>query len=185
MLLARGAVLVDADGVAREIQRRGGVAFQPMVDRFGEGIVGPDGELDRPAIATIVFSDKQALADLNAITWPLIGHTINERINANATTDNIVILDIPLLGASGNNYTTAGTVVVDCPVEIALDRLVQGRGMDRADAERRVAAQIAREERLALADFVVDNSGSHDDLALGVDACWAWVKTLSAEVNAS
>jgi len=174
----RGVVLVDADRVAKELQRPSGAGFQPIVDRFGEGVVGPDGELDRPAIAALVFSDKAALSDLNMIMWPLIGSTINERVAANADTDNIVLLDIPLLGASGNSYEVSGTIVVDCPIEIALERLVSARGMARDDATKRIANQITREERVALADFVIDNSGTADDLALAVDGCWAWVQTL-------
>jgi dephospho-CoA kinase len=110
---------------------------------------------------------------------PMIGLEILERIQANAETDNVVVLDIPLLGMSGNTYETAGLVVVDCPVEVAVDRLVTGpRAMDRADATARIAAQISREERLALADFVIDNSGTPDDLSLAVDECWAWIAAL-------
>jgi len=178
LLVDKGAVLIDADQVARELQQPGGAGFQPIVERFGAAVVGADGELDRPAIAGIVFSDEAARNDLNMIMWPLIGATIGERIAANAETDNVVLLDIPLLGASGKGYDTAGTVVVDCPVDIALDRLVNQRGMDADDAARRIAAQISREERLAMADFVIDNSGNPDDLALAVDECWSWVKSL-------
>ncbi len=183
LLVERGAVLIDADAVAKELQRPDGAGFQPIVDRFGDGVVGADGELDRPAIAAIVFADDAARNDLNVIMWPLIGSTINERVIANAETDNVVLLDIPLLGASGNAYNVAGTVVVDCPIEIALDRLVNQRGMDADDAARRIAAQISREERLALADFVIDNSGSSEDLALAVDECSAWIGALPGETS--
>lgn len=183
LLVERGAVLVDADAVAKELQRPDGAGFQPIVDRFGVGVVGADGELDRPAIAAIVFADDAARNDLNMIMWPLIGSTINDRVAANADTDKVVLLDIPLLGASGNAYNVAGTVVVDCPIEVALDRLVNQRGMDPGDAERRIAAQITREERLALADFVIDNSGSPDDLALAVEECWRWIAALPGETD--
>lgn len=183
LLVERGAVLIDADAVAKELQRPAGAGFQPIVDRFGPGAVGADGELDRPALAAIVFADDAARNDLNMIMWPLIGSTINDRVAANAETDNVVLLDIPLLGASGNAYTVAGTIVVDCPIEIALDRLVNQRGMDAEDAARRVAAQITREERLALADFVIDNSGTPEDLALAVDACWAWIASLPGKTS--
>jgi dephospho-CoA kinase len=178
LLEAKGAVLVDADRVAKDLQRAGEPGFVAMVDKFGDDIVGPDGELDRPKIAAMVFADKDKLADLNTIMFPLIGLSINERILANKDTDNVVLLDIPLLGASGNAYEVKGTIVVDCPVEVALDRLVTSRGMDAEDAARRIAAQITREERLELADFVIDNAGSADDLAAAVDACWAWIQTL-------
>ncbi len=179
-LEARGAVLVDADRVAKDLQRAGEPGFVAMVEKFGDSIVGPDGELDRPGIAAMVFADKEKLTELNMIMFPLIGQSISERILANAETDNIVLLDIPLLGASGNNYEVKGTIVVDCPVEVALDRLVNSRGMNADDAAKRIAAQITREERLELADFVIDNSGSEDDLELAVNACWEWIKTLEA-----
>jgi dephospho-CoA kinase len=183
LLVDRGAVLIDADAVAKELQRPAGAGFQPIVDRFGPGVVADDGELDRPAIAAIVFADDAARNDLNLIMWPLIGSTINDRVAANADTDNVVLLDIPLLGASGNAYAVAGTIVVDCPVEVALDRLVTQRGMDADDAARRIAAQITREQRLALADFVIDNSGSYEDLALAVDECWRWISSLPGETS--
>ncbi len=180
LLVKQGAVLVDADAVARELQAAGGRAFQPMVDMFGRGVVGTDGELDRPAIAAAVFKDQEALVKLNALMFPMIGAEILERIAVNKDTGNVVLLDIPLLGISGNNYDVTEFIVVDCPVDIAVQRLVTGpRKMDRADAEARVAAQITREERLALADFVIDNSGSPDDLELAVDECWAWIQGLS------
>ncbi len=178
LLAAHGAVLVDADRVTKGLQRAGEAGFVEMVEKFGDGIVGSDGELDRPKIAALVFADKDALNDLNAIMWPLIGAGINDRILANADTDNIVLLDIPLLGASGNAYDVKGTIVVDCAVEVALDRLVNGRGMDADDAARRIAAQITREERLKLADFVIDNSGTPADLELAATACWSWILTL-------
>lgn len=179
LLVKRGAVLVDADAVAREIQTAGGKAFQPMVDMFGPGVVRADGELDRAAIAAVVFNDTEARLKLNALMFPLIGAEIAERIAANTGTDNVVLLDIPLLGMSSNNYDAAAIVVVDCPVEVAVERLVAGpRAMDRADAAARIAAQITREERLALADFVIDNSGSPADLTLAVDECWAWITEL-------
>jgi dephospho-CoA kinase len=177
LLVERGAVLVDADAVSKGLQRAGGKAFGPMVELFGDGVVGADGELDRPAIAKIVFNDKDKLRKLNELMHPMIGAGIFEMIEANRDTDNVVILDIPLLGmGTASNYDAAKMVVVDCPVEIALDRLVNGpRQMKREDAEARMAAQISREERLALADFVIDNSGNPKDLQLTVDACWEWI----------
>lgn len=177
LLVEKGAVLIDADEVARDLQRAGGKAFRPMVDMFGEDVVGADGELDRPAIAAVVFSDEEARSQLNALMFPLIGAGILERIEENRDSGNVVLLDIPLLGMStASNYDASALIVVDCPVEIALDRLVNGpRAMKREDAEARIAAQMAREERLAMADFVIDNSGTPDDLALAVDECWTWV----------
>jgi dephospho-CoA kinase len=177
LLVERGAVLVDADAVSKDLQRAGGKAFDAMVELFGDGVVGADGELDRPAIAAIVFNDKEALKKLNALMHPMIGLGVLQAIDAQRDSDNVVVLDIPLLGmGTGNNYDASKMVVVDCPVEVALDRLVNGpRAMKRADAEARIAAQITREERLALADFVIDNSGTSENLSLAVDACWKWI----------
>lgn len=177
LLVERGAILIDADAVNRELQAAGGKAFQPMVDLFGRGVVGPDGELDRRAIAAVAFNDAEARQRLNALMHPMIGAEIVERVKAQAPTDNVVVLDIVLL-ATSNPYGVEAVIVVDCPVDMAVDRLVTQRGMDRADAEARVAAQISRQQRLALADFVIDNSGAPDDLALAVDKCWAWLATL-------
>ncbi|MEY2419173.1 MAG: dephospho-CoA kinase [Actinomycetota bacterium] len=180
LLVERGAVLIDADAVARELQAAGGSAFGPMVDLFGPDVVGTDGELDRAAIAAIVFPDKEKLAALNALMLPMIGKEIYDRIEAQRQTDNVVVLDLPLLGmGTTNNYDTKAMIVVDCPVDIALDRLVNGpRSMKRKDAEARMGAQITREARLELADFVLDNSGSPADLAIAVDKCWKWVLSL-------
>ncbi|HVV36942.1 MAG TPA: dephospho-CoA kinase [Acidimicrobiales bacterium] len=181
LLVEKGAVLVDADAVARDLQKAGGKAFGPMVELFGEGVVGADGELNRAAIAAIVFPDKEKLAALNALMLPMIGAEIAARIEAERASDNVVLLDLPLLGmGTTNNYGTQAMIVVDCPVEIALDRVVNGpRAMKREDAEARIAAQITREERLKLADFVIDNSGSPADLALAVDECWKWILSLA------
>jgi dephospho-CoA kinase len=178
-LVERGAVLIDADAVAKDLQRSGGKAFGPMVELFGDAAVGADGELNRQAIADVVFADGELLGKLNALMFPMIGAEILERIEANRETENVVVLDIPLLGmGTGNNYEASKMIVVDCPPEIALDRLVNGpRGMKRSDAEARMSAQITREERLALADFVIDNSGSTADLELAVDECWKWLLT--------
>lgn len=178
LLVARGAVLIDGDGTAKELQAKGGKGYEAMVEKFGDGILGPDGELDRPKIAAIVFSDKEKLTELNMIMLPLIGVTIAEKVAANAETDNIVLLDLPLLGAGQNAYDLKGTIVVDCPVEIAIDRLVNSRGMDADDAARRIANQITREERVKLADFVIDNSGGPEELEKAAGVCWDWIQTL-------
>jgi dephospho-CoA kinase len=141
--------------------------------------VAPDGTIDRPALAAIVFHDPQALAELNALTHPAVGVLINEQLAAEAATDHVVILDVPLLVESGRTGT-AGVIVVDCPAEIAIERLVTQRGMDEADARRRVQAQVSREERLAHADFVIDNAGSPEALEDQIDAAWEWIEGLRA-----
>lgn len=176
LLVARGATLIDADVVAREVVAPGGVAYQPLVDRFGPGILAADGTVDRPALAAVAFGDPQALADLNGITHPAIGIEMIERRDALVGTDEVVVLAIPLLTAA--HRKTVGldvVVVVDCPTDVALERLVGARGMERGDAEARIAAQVSRDERLAEADYVVDNAGSPDDLVAAVDGLWAWL----------
>ena len=176
-LVARGARLVDADAVVRELQQPGTPVFEAMVARFGPGIVASDGTLDRPAVAALVFSDEAARADLNGIVHPAVGAEIAQRIAAAADSDDVVVLDVPLLVES-SRYPVAGVLVVDCPVETAVRRLVEQRGMDEADARARIAVQATREERLARADHVVDNSGTPDDLAPEIDRAWTWIETL-------
>ena len=178
LLSARGAVIVDADVVARRVVEPGGPAYQGVVDRFGPGILAADGTIDRPALAAIVFADPEARADLEAITHPAVGVLINEQLAAEAGTDHVVVLDVPLLVESGRTGTPV--IVVDCPPETAIRRLVEQRAMDEADARRRVAAQVSREERLAHADLVIDNSGSPEALEHQVDAAWAWIEGLRA-----
>jgi len=173
LLVEKGAVLVDADRIAREVVIPGGPAYQPMVDRFGPGILDADGNIDRPAVAAIVFGNPEALADLNAITHPAIGVAMIGRKDEFADTDNIVVLDIPLLKpVHRETLSLAAVVVVDTPVDIALDRLVNLRGMPREDAEARIAAQIDRQTRLVGADLVVDNAGDEQHLAEEVDRVW-------------
>jgi len=173
LLVERGAVLIDADRIAREVVQPGGPAFAPLVERFGTGILTPEGSLDRAALAALVFPDPEALAALNAITHPAIGAVMAERRAAEEGTDHVVVLDIPLLvPAHRDTLGLAAVVVVDCPVEVALARLVDQRGFTRADAEARIAAQISREERRAAADFVIDNGSDLGHLEAEVDRVW-------------
>lgn len=176
LLVARGAILIDADQVARDVVEPGGPAYQPLIDRFGTGIVAADGTIDRPALAALAFADDAARADLNAITHPAIGLAMNEARDALEGTDNIVVLAIPLLKAVHRQTAKLDkVVVVDCPTDIALERLLVQRGMDRADAEARIRAQISREERVTEADFVVDNSGDRAALEAEVARLWEWL----------
>ena len=177
LLAALGAVIVDADAAARSVVEPGGPAYQPVVDRFGPEIVASDGTIDRPALAAIVFNNPQARADLEKMTHPAVGVLINAQLAAAAETDAVIILDVPLLVESGRTGT-AGVIVVDCPLEVTIRRLVELRDMDEGDARRRAAAQISREERLAHADFVIDNSGPPEALERQVDAAWAWIEGL-------
>jgi dephospho-CoA kinase len=176
LLVARGALLIDADQVARDVVTPGGPAYQPLIDRFGPGIVAGDGTIDRPALAAVAFSDDANRADLNAITHPAIGVAMIGALEAQAETDQIVVLAIPLLTALHRETMKLDkVVVVDCPTDIALQRLLSQRGMDRADAEARIRAQISREERKENADYVLDNSGDRASLETGVADLWEWL----------
>jgi len=174
LLAAHGAVIVDADAIAREVVEPGGPAYQGVVDRFGQSVVLPDGSLNRPALAEIVFSDADALKDLNSVVHPAVGAVIAERLAEESSTDHVVVLDVPLLVESGRG-DMAGIIVVDCPPEEALRRAV-ARGLPEDDVRRLMANQVSREDRLAKADFVVDNSGSESALAGEVDRAWQWIE---------
>jgi len=175
-LAARGAAVVDADGISRQILEPDGAAFDQVVDRFGPSIVGRDGRIDRPSLAGVVFGDPEALADLNRLTHPVIGRVMSERVAELAATSPIVVLDIPLLTiATKDRFSFGAIVVVDTPEEVAVRRLVEHRGFTEADARARVAAQITREERRALADLVIDNSGDRGALESEVERAWAWL----------
>ncbi|HEY2563051.1 MAG TPA: dephospho-CoA kinase [Acidimicrobiales bacterium] len=184
LLAEHGAVLIDADRIAREVVEPGGPAYQPLVDRFGPTIVDAAGRVDRPALAAIVFSDPGALADLNAITHPAIGAEMARRKEAAEGTDQVVVLDIPLLKAAHRETMSLDSVVVvDAPVETALARLVELRGMTREDAEARMAAQVSREERLSGADLVVDNSLDLGHLRKEVERVWAALMARQRELG--
>lgn len=176
MLVERGARLIDADVVARQVVAPGGPAYQPVVDRFGPKVLAPDGNLDRAALAAMVFADPGALADLNAITHPAIGVEMLRQRSALSSTDEVVVMAIPLLTAVHRESVGLDVVVVvDCPSAVALDRLVHRRAMDPDDAKARIAAQVSPEDRLADADYVVANDGSLDELQSEVERLWEWL----------
>lgn len=176
-LAGRGAVVVDADRTYAALTAPGAPLLDALADRFGDHIVTAAGELDRPVLADLVFNDPQALADLNALTHPAIGADILRQLDDLRGGDGVIVLDLPLL-VEGGRYPMAGVIVVDCPPDVALARLVRDRGMSPDDARRRMAAQAGREERLAGADFVVDNSGDLDHLEGEIERCWAWIEAL-------
>lgn len=185
LLVEQGAVLIDADQVARQVVEPGGPAYQPLIDRFGPGIVAADGAIDRPALAAVAFADEESRLALNAITHPAIGIAMIQERDALADTDRIVILAIPLLTAVHRD--TVGlhvVVVVDCPTDVALERLITQRGFDRADAEARIRSQISREERVKEADYVLDNSGDRAALEAEVARLWDWLVAAAAERRA-
>lgn len=183
LLRERGAHLVDADQIVRELQQPGMPVFDAMVERFGAGIVAADGSLDRPAVAAIVFADADALADLNGIVHPAVRREIGRRALAYADTDDVVVLDIPLFDRVGVTLPVAGVIVVDAPEAVQVERLVTQRGFDEADALARIGQQLSREERLADADFVVDNAGDRAALEREVARAWEWIQRLPAAVG--
>ncbi|MEA3019925.1 MAG: dephospho-CoA kinase [Actinomycetota bacterium] len=176
-LRERGAVIVDADAITKDLQKPGTDVFAAMVARFGDRVLAADGTLDRQALANIVFTDPEELKALNGIVHPAVGAEILRQMEAQTTTDNVVVLDIPLL-VEGGRYRVGGVLVVDTPVDVAVRRLVELRGFDESDARARVANQVSREDRVAKADFVVDNSATEADLAPQIDAAWTWIQSL-------
>ena len=176
MLADRGAIIIDGDAIARALQRSGTAVFAAMVERFGD-VVGADGELDRAKIASLVFSDAQALADLNKIVHPAIGVEMLRLISELRDTDAIAILDFPLLTESPRKGLS-GVIVVDVDPEIAIERVVRDRGMQASDVQARIDKQASRKDRLAIADRVLDNSGTKEDLVRQVDQAWEWIATL-------
>ncbi len=179
LLVAHGAHLVDADKVAREVVEPGAPAHQALVDRFGPGILDADGRIDRPRLAEVAFADPADLADLNAIVHPAVGIAMIEGKDTWKDTDDIVVMDIPLLKAlHKETLSLDAVVVVDAPSELRRQRLVGQRAMTEADVTARMAAQPTRQERLEGADFVIDNSGDAAHLAAEVDRVWAELERL-------
>jgi len=181
LLADRGAVILDADQVARDVVEPDQPAFAALVERFGPEIVGSDGRLDRPKLAEIAFATDDGTADLNAIVHPAVGKEFLARMQS-APPDAIVVCDVPLLVESetarsrGYEYV----IVVEAPRETRLDRLEE-RGVPRPDALARIAQQATDEERRAIATHLVDNSGDREQLESQVDAIWKDLLRLDAE----
>ena len=171
MLVERGAVLVDADAIQREVVAPGTPGLAAIVERFGPTVLLPDGTLDRPALAATVFGDESARKDLEAILHPAIGAEMVRRATEHAETDRVVVMDIPLLREK-SRYGLELMIVVTAPVEERVRRLVGDRGMPEDDARARIAAQAYLADRVKVADVVLDNSGSVEDLERQVDDLW-------------
>jgi dephospho-CoA kinase len=172
----KGAIIIDGDGIAKQLQQQGSPTLRKLVDEFGD-ILLDSGELDRAKVAKLVFGDAEMLKRLNAIMHPAIGVEILRQIELNIATDNVVVLDMPLLVENPRDGMS-GLVVVDVDPEVAISRLVQFRNMNEEDARRRMASQASREDRLKVADRIIDNSGSPEDLGSQVDDVWDWFATL-------
>lgn len=163
MLRDLGAVVIDADLLAREVVAPGTEGLAEVVAAFGPRVLTAEGELDRPAMGAIVFADEGARRQLEAIIHPRVRER-GARMEAEAGPDAVVVHDIPLLAETGQASTFDAVVVVDAPVETQIERMVSLRGMSRDEAEARIAAQASREERLAIATYVIENSGTLEDL---------------------
>lgn len=191
-LADRGAAVVDADAIVRELQQPGRPVYLAMVEQWGQRIVNPSGTLDRAEVAKLVFGNSAELQILNQIVHPSVRREMQARIDQ---ADDVVILDSPLLIESikddsnaersgvvseptGSTPTPAHIIVVDCPNSLAIDRLVRYRGFSPADAAARLATQLDRSERLTYADFVIDNSSNLLALEAEIERCWRWIELL-------
>ena len=171
MLAERGAEVIDADHIARQVVMPGTPAWCKIRDHFGPGVLFQDGSIDRQALADIVFADPAKLTLLNEIPPPAIFARIADRLEADHDKDVVVVLDAALLIEAGLADGVDVVVVTHSPREIQLERLA-AKGMGARDAEARIGAQLAPEQRLARADIVIDNTGSLEELARRVDEVW-------------
>lgn len=173
MLIERGADVIDADEISREIVEPGEEAWGKIVEHFGDEILREDARLDRDKLAAIVFSDESQRRILNEITHPRVMDQMAQRMAALAGTDAIVVCDVPLLTERGSQNLFPIIVVVEAADEIRIERLQRSRGYTREQAIERIAAQATAEERRAIADVVIENDGDLDALTAQVDALWA------------
>jgi dephospho-CoA kinase len=182
LLTDRGAIVIDADAIAREVVEPGTPALAALVERFGADILRPDGSLDRPALGRKAFVDEESRQALEAITHPAIGAEFLRRV-ADAPQGAVVVHDVPLLVESTRGFDYGAVIVVEAPREVRLERL-EARGVPRADAEARMAAQATDEERRKVATWVVDNRGDLAALEAQVDAIWSELVEMAAAAEA-
>lgn len=174
MLAAKGAVVIDADQIARDIVEPGSPVLDELVAVFGEGILRADGTLDRGELARLAFTDSKRTQDLNSIMHPRISAESSARISA-APPGSLVVYDMPLLVETGQSSSVDRVIVVDVPVETQRQRAIS-RGLESQDVDRRIDAQATREQRIAVADLVIDNSGSLERTQAQVDEIWTSLK---------
>ncbi len=176
LLSARGAIVIDSDAIAREMQAAESPLLAQLVERFGD-VLNEDGSLNRAQLASIVFPSPENVKALNAIMHPAIGKEMSRRLDEQRTTNNLVVLDIPLL-VENPRKGLSGVLVVDIDTELAVERVVKHRGMDADDVRARISRQSTREQRVAIADRIIDNSGSLEDLERQVEDAWHWAQQL-------
>ena len=179
----RGAILIDADQIVKELQQPGQIVYSEMVKQFGKDILNEDETLNRQAIAGLVFNDKDSLKRLNEIVHPPVNKEIRSRIREQADSENLLVLDIPLLvegiiAGGPPRYVVSGILVVDTPPEISVQRLIEYRGFTEEDARSRIKAQVAREKRLEVADFVIDNAVTLNELEPQITSALSWAMNL-------
>ncbi|WP_058044907.1 dephospho-CoA kinase [Streptomyces roseifaciens] len=179
LLASYGAVIVDSDRIAREVVEPGTPGLAAVVAEFGEAVLTPEGALDRPRLGAVVFADPDRLAALNAIVHPLV-RARSAELEAAAAPDAVVVHDVPLLAENGLAPLYDLVLVVDAGTGTRLDRLVRLRGMTPDEARARMAAQATREDRLAVADFVIDNDGPIEALRRQVEKVWDELRERSA-----
>ena len=169
-LASHGAVVIDADQTVRDLQRPGEPVFDEIVREFGDGVVAADGALDRAALGSIVFGDAERLAALNAIVHPAVRAETERRFREAG--DRVVVYDVPLLAEARGAREWDLIVVAHAPAEMRVERMMTERGMSREDAAARIAHQASDEERLAMADVVIDTSGTIEHTLEQADALW-------------
>jgi dephospho-CoA kinase len=171
LLAARGARVVDADRIAREVVEPGTPGLEAVVAAFGPGVLTPEGALDRPALAAVVFADPEARRRLDGLVHPLVRARASELVAA-APPDAVVVQDVPLLVETGQGGSYDLVLVVEADLDTRVQRLV-GRGLSEDDARARISAQATDEQRRAVADVVLDNSGTVEDLEAQVERFWS------------
>lgn len=176
MLADLGAVVIDADVLAREVVERGTPGLAAVVEAFGPEVLTPEGDLDRPKVGAIVFGDEAKRRRLEQIVHPLVFERYAEA-EAAAPPDAIVVHDIPLLVESGRAGEFDAVIVVDVPAEVQIERMLRDRGWTREDAEGRIAAQATREQRRAVATHLIDNTGTREDLRQRVTEVFEELRT--------
>ncbi|GAA0358934.1 dephospho-CoA kinase [Streptomyces blastmyceticus] len=179
LLASYGAVVVDSDKIAREVVEPGTPGLAAVVAEFGPEVLTAEGALDRARLGTVVFADPERLAALNAIVHPLV-RARSAELSAAAAPDAVVVHDVPLLAENGLEALYDLVVVIDAGTRTRLERLVRLRGMTPDEANARMAAQATREQRLAVADFVIDNDGPLEALAPQVEKVWAQLRERAA-----
>ncbi|MCS5713050.1 dephospho-CoA kinase [Herbiconiux sp. CPCC 205716] len=184
-----GAVVIDADRLAREAVEPGTPGLAAIAERFGPGVIDSEGRLDRPALGAVVFADDAARLDLNGITHPAVAELLKHRLaeSTAADPDAIVVYDVPLLAESGGRRDGLFryVVVVEAPADTRVRRLIELRGMAADEAERRVASQASDDERRALADVVITTGGTLDETVQQTDAAWLSIREAAARASAA